>query len=166
MEKTYLTIAEAAEIAGVTPQAIYKRLKTTLKPYLLTVEGKKVLEKEAIELLLKKEVDEPLNPTSTLFNNGLNSDKTSGLFEETLKTLQDQLKIKDEQLKAKDFQLQELNDRLKEANELNKHNQMLLMQTMKQIPAPTEEETVEVEYEQEKEPDEEVRLPWYKRIFK
>ena len=39
----YLTIKEYAEIRGVSASAVYKRLSTSLQPYVETVEGKKVL---------------------------------------------------------------------------------------------------------------------------
>jgi predicted transcriptional regulator len=45
-----LTIADFAEKAGVTPQAIYKRLKTDLAPYLIEENGVKLLNTDALNL--------------------------------------------------------------------------------------------------------------------
>lgn len=47
----YVTVAEFAERAGVTPQAIYKRLKTDLEPYCKTENGTKLISLEGLELL-------------------------------------------------------------------------------------------------------------------
>lgn len=46
----YITIAEFAERAGVTPQAVYKRLKTDLEPFLKVENGVKLLNADALEL--------------------------------------------------------------------------------------------------------------------
>ena len=45
-----LTIAAFAEQVGVTPQAIYKRLKTDLAPFLVEENGAKLLKTEALNL--------------------------------------------------------------------------------------------------------------------
>lgn len=146
----WLTVNEVAEKAGITTQAVYKRLQTSWQDLSKVANGRKLVNSIVLQEFEPIQVDNQNNNEPTEKNETMN---------EILKTLRHQLEVKDKQIN-------ELNDRLKEANELNKHNQMLLMQSMKQIPAPTEEETVEVEYEQGKEPDEEVRLPWYKRIFR
>lgn len=53
--KEYLSIKEFAELAGVSQQAIYKQLNNKLKKYLKEVDGKKTLEKSALELFKKQE---------------------------------------------------------------------------------------------------------------
>lgn len=50
-----LTIAEFAEKVGVTPQAIYKRLKADLAPFLVIENGAKLLKVEALELYKDKQ---------------------------------------------------------------------------------------------------------------
>lgn len=55
MAKEYISIKEFAELAGVSQQAIYKQLNNKLKTYLKIVDGKKTLEKSALELFRKQE---------------------------------------------------------------------------------------------------------------
>lgn len=50
-----LTIAEFAERVGLTPQAIYKRIKTDLAPYLVEENGVKLLKVEGLELYKDKQ---------------------------------------------------------------------------------------------------------------
>jgi len=49
MNNELLTIKEFAEAAGVSKQAIYLQLESRLNPYLVQVENKKMLKKEALE---------------------------------------------------------------------------------------------------------------------
>ena len=51
----YLTISKFAEQAGVTPQAIYKRLQTDLATYLKVENGIKLLSEEALNLFAVKQ---------------------------------------------------------------------------------------------------------------
>ena len=51
MKKQYYTISEVAAIAGVTYQAIYKRLNSTLKDYVVTVDNRKCLRQEVLSVL-------------------------------------------------------------------------------------------------------------------
>ena len=46
----YLTISKFAEKAGLTPQAIYKRIKADLAPYAKEENGIKLVSEEALEL--------------------------------------------------------------------------------------------------------------------
>lgn len=50
MEKEYLTIAEFSQLAGISKQAIYKRLSADLLPYVKVIDGKKHVEKRALNL--------------------------------------------------------------------------------------------------------------------
>lgn len=79
----YITIAEFAEKAGVTPQAIYKRLKTDLEPYFKVENGVKLIEIAALELYnptkQSKREKELLDRVEELekLNDQLNKDKLS-----------------------------------------------------------------------------------------
>ena len=55
MEKEYLSIKDFSKLAGVSQQAIYKQLNNKLKTYLKVIDGKKMLDKSALELFEKKE---------------------------------------------------------------------------------------------------------------
>lgn len=52
----YITISKFAEKAGVTPQAIYKRLTTDLAPYLKVENGVKLLNEDGLELYTEKQL--------------------------------------------------------------------------------------------------------------
>lgn len=65
MGKEYLTVAEYAEIKGISKQAVYKQLNNKLNNYVETVEGKKCLKisvlKEDIQPNSTK-VEQPIQP--------------------------------------------------------------------------------------------------------
>lgn len=152
MEKDYFTIAEAAALAGVSTQAVYKRLTTSLQPYVATVEGRKVLKAEGLDVLLQPQVDNPVTNLHPPVDNPLQvQDSTLKLLEKTIDTLQEQLKVKDDQLKAKDDHIKALNDRLEQALTISSQGNFLMAQEkQRQIIEPAPEKS----------------LPWYKRIFK
>lgn len=59
----YLTIKEYAEMAGVTEQAIYKRIRNLnneLADYVVVMDGRKYIEPEAVELLKPTEYRQPM----------------------------------------------------------------------------------------------------------
>lgn len=53
--KDYLTVVEFAAAAGITKQAVYKRIKQDLAPYVKEQDGKKTISKEALKLFAKEE---------------------------------------------------------------------------------------------------------------
>lgn len=53
--KDYLTVVEFAAAAGITKQAVYKRIKQDLAPYVKENDGKKTISKEALKLFAKEE---------------------------------------------------------------------------------------------------------------
>ena len=55
MMKDYLTVVEFAAAAGITKQAVYKRIKQDLAPYVKEQDGKKTISKEALKLFAKEE---------------------------------------------------------------------------------------------------------------
>lgn len=73
-EKQYLTVAEYAELAGITTQAVYKKLKTQLKPYVVVVSRRKCIDisalkaQEAEEQTIKEQLfnqpNQPFQPTN------------------------------------------------------------------------------------------------------
>ena len=93
----YISVAEFANKAGVTCQAVYLRLNKDLKPYLkldgkrktVSVEGLKLFQKSSVE----QETEQPI-----------------------VEILKSQLEAKDRQLEEKDKQIAELLERLKESN--------------------------------------------------
>ena len=149
MDKEYLTIKEYAEIKGVSVQSVYKRLNGTLKPFLSTIKGRKMLSREALgenfkpfkplnsfnveseglnvsknDSSLRRDVGEPSASTHTEI------ERINKRNEELIDDLRAQLKEKDAQIKEmneKVISLFETNQRLMENNQqLQLHYQMLL----------------------------------------
>lgn len=116
MDKEYLSISEFAEAAGVTTQAIYKRLQTDLKDYATELKGRKVLKAEALRLFTDKEEKQP-----------------------NANELQQVVELLKEQLRAKDEQIQ----RLQNALELQQQLNAATLQTFKALPGTSEEEQTE-----------------------
>lgn len=58
MNNKYISIKEYAKIRGCSTSAVYKRLSTTLQPYVEVVEGQKMLKIEVLE-------KDCINPSST-----------------------------------------------------------------------------------------------------
>ena len=116
MNKEYLSISEFAEIAGVTTQAIYKRLQTDLKDYATELKGRKVLKAEALRLFTDKEEKQP-----------------------SANELQQVVELLKEQLRAKDEQIQ----RLQSALELQQQLNAATLQTFKALPGSSEKEQTE-----------------------
>jgi hypothetical protein len=94
----FLTIKQAADKMGVTPQYVYKELNNKFKPYLLIVKGKKCLNKSILEEYAK-EVEQPLSNNST----------TIEQQETLLNTLQTTIDMLTNQLTIKDNQIENLN---------------------------------------------------------
>jgi transcriptional regulator with XRE-family HTH domain len=111
-----LTIQEFADAAGVSKQAIYKRLNNQLKPFVQLVDGKKMLSNKALIEVYGVEVEQKINPT---LNN------QSQPFESLIAMLQKELEAKTEQLTAKDRQIEELQAALKREQELHTSAQRL-----------------------------------------
>ena len=99
MEDRLLTVKEYAKEAGVTEQAVYKRLRSQnseLKAFVVEQHGKKYIKPEALEVLpTKQSADQSESET----------------LREMVDLLKDQLKIKDEQINS----LQKQNEQLTEA---------------------------------------------------
>lgn len=128
MNKDYIGIAEFAEIAGVSVQSIYKRLKkkdNPLQPYYKEVEGKKLLRRSAllnvygiedpvVPLQRAIEEDQPIYEAAAEKKDQPASDPTAKKdpTERLLDLLEQQLKEKDLQLKEKDKQIQEKDEQI------------------------------------------------------
>lgn len=135
MNKDYIGIAEFAEIAGVSVQSIYKRLKkkdNPLQPYYKEVEGKKFLRRSAlltvygikdhkagiedpvVPLHFSTEREQPLHEAAAEKKEPPASEPTEKKdpTERLLDLLEQQLKEKDLQLKEKDKQIQEKDDQI------------------------------------------------------
>ena len=57
-EDQYLSVKEFAQAAGVSVQAVYKRLLKDLKPFVNEVDGRKVINKRALKEVYGKDQEE------------------------------------------------------------------------------------------------------------
>lgn len=128
-DKELLTIKEFAKSAGVSSQAVYQRLTKSLQPYVVELNGKKHLKREALALFDGAEAKAENNEVE---QDSINLDK------ELIKTLQATISILQGQLETKDEQIAELNARLKDALELNKGQVLLSVAERQQLPEVTE----------------------------
>lgn len=100
MDRQYITIKEFATRAGISTQAVYKKLHGNLQPYLKVVNGKKMLNIQALELFEKKE------------NN-------NSVEQQIVNLLQSELKQLNEELVAKNKQIESLTKALDQAQQLH-----------------------------------------------
>lgn len=128
-DKELLTIKEFAEAAGVSSQAVYQRLTKSLQPYVVELNRKKHLKREALSLF---------ESTEQKAENKAVEQESTNIDKELIKTLQATITILQGQLETKDKQIAELNDRLKDALELNKGQVLLSVAERQQLPEVTE----------------------------
>lgn len=57
-----LTVQEFADKAGISVQAVYKRLNNSLNPYIQLVEGRKMLKSSALKEIYGIQVEQPIQP--------------------------------------------------------------------------------------------------------
>ena len=121
----YISIKEFADEAGVSVQAVYKRLERDLKQFTEVKNGQKTISTEALKLF-------PFRPYATKGAKE-SQDKQSEFLSELLNQLTNQLKIKDEQLKEKDRQIRDLTNALLNEQHSSHQAHALHAGTIKQI---------------------------------
>lgn len=98
--KDYLTVLEFAAAAGITKQAVYKRIKQDLAPYVKEKDGKKTISKEALKLFAKEEPAEaaqgPTEATSLLLDRIEEQADTIKAQQQEIEYLRGMLKSADE----------------------------------------------------------------------
>ena len=101
-----ISVAAYAKQHGTSVQSVYKRLKTTLKPYVVEVDGKKML-KSCVLDLEDSTVDKP---------EGLIKDNGSTTVKQPEPDItRDLLRLLEEQLKAKDAEIERLHGEVESA---------------------------------------------------
>ena len=131
-EKQYITVAEYAEIKGISKQAVYKQLNNKLNNYVETVEGKKCLKISVLEESIQPystEVEQPIQPVSSEVEQPIQPVWEAQLKEKD-KTIDSLLR----QIEA----LQKQNDRL---TDLLQNSQMLLAVEKQQLISAQEAKT-------------------------
>lgn len=114
-----LSINEFAEAAGVSKQAIYKRLNNQLKPFVQLVDGKKMLSNKALSEVYGIEVEQKVNHELN------NQSQPIQPLETVILMLQKELDRKNEQIEAKDRQIAELQAALRREQDLHTSAQRL-----------------------------------------
>lgn len=133
VDQEYMSIKEFAERAGVSPQAIYKRLNQVgnqLNNYVKTVGNQRMLNMQALQDIYGIEVVNQNQPVEQPVVN------FSQPMQDQIRMLQDQLNIKDQQLREqaerdqkKDEQIRKLQAQLIE-QDLRHHEQIQTMQEL------------------------------------
>lgn len=95
-KEEYISIAEFAERAGISKQAVYQRLNKSLKKYVKVEKGKKCINIKALEDLYSKEVEQVFQGKSKGLEQGFNKDIQG--MEQLIDVLKEQLKVKDQQI--------------------------------------------------------------------
>ena len=121
-DQEYISIAEFAERAGVSKQAVYQRLNKSLKAYVKDVDGKKNINIRALEDLYGKEgcsrIEQDIQGEFKGVEQGIDQAKEDQLINKLVETLQEELKNKEQQINEKDIQIKELHNLLDQQQKL------------------------------------------------
>lgn len=152
MENEYISVKEFAEKAGISVQAVYKRLNNRLKQYVKVVDNQKMLDIRALQDIYGIKVKQPIQPKLTTSST---QNSTSDTLVDTLlmqiEILKNELDVKNEQIREKDNQLNEkdnqmaaLNARLEESLRLlDQQQQLQAMEKKIQVLENKQEDVVE-----------------------
>lgn len=136
-KKEYISIAEFAERAGVSKQAVYQRLNKSLKAYLKVIDGKKSIDTRALEDLYGKggcsSLEQVFQGKSQGVEQGNEEEKEGQLINKLIDILQEDLKSKDEQLNEKDRQIKELHNLLDQQQQLAAMDHKKIMELEDQL---------------------------------
>ena len=157
-EKQYLTVAEYAELEGITTQAVYKKLKTQLKPYVVVVSRRKCIdisalkahevEEQTIKEQLLNQPNQPFQPSNqpTFQPSNQPNQPFQPIWEK-------QLEEKDKQIESLLRQIESLQAQNSNLTELLRNSQVLLAAEKKllleQADGAPEKEEVEEEAKEE-----------------
>lgn len=109
----WLSVKDFAELAGVTQQAVYKRLPNIEQQFVKVESGKKLVSTEALGLFADNKNNQQGCATQPTKPTGLNDE----VMLELIKTLQAQLVEKDKQLEQAAAEKAALLERLKDAQQ-------------------------------------------------
>lgn len=152
MEKEYLTVKEFARARSCSTQYVYRLLQTKLQPYVVEVDGKKLISAKAFEVF--EETNATNQETNFATNFATNVERpSSSTIEEELKRINarnesiiDNLQ---EQIKAKDAELSKLNDKIISLFETNQrlmeNNQQLQLHYQMLLGEPKEKQYVDAD---------------------
>ena len=148
-QKEWYTIKEFAEVAGVSPQSVYKRLNGVLEPYLSIRNGKKYLNIKALSLY-----EEENNIDTKLNKNNQQSTENNQLIQ-----------LLKNELEAKNKQIDELHKLLEQSNAnlaQVQYRLQLIEESQNQESEDEESDEVAVNTDQSKP---EPKKKWWQRLF-
>lgn len=160
--KKHYTVAEFAKIKGISTTAVYKQFETTLKPFLMFVNGKKCVSAKYFEIYPLDDTNQVEHETNQEFET-----KTEGNSNKTIiDILSNQLTEKDKQIAllqqeiselrkeslSKDIFIQEQSSKLslllEQSQQLQASSQVLLLQEKRietELETPTEEDSTQTQ---------------------
>ena len=112
-QNEYLTVKEFAEQAKVSTQSVYKRMATSLQPYIVEVDNQKMLQKQALSDLYDIEVGNGCKPIQDEVTNDCkpcNEEKEQ--YEEQIRQLMDKVHELEVELIHKDALVKEKESRI------------------------------------------------------
>ena len=115
-EDQYLSVKEFAQAAGVSVQAVYKRLSNGLEPFVKEVEGRKVIAKRALKEVYGKDQE----------------DQEEKVDNDLINVLMNQINLLTNELNQKNSEINELHRLLE--------NEQKLRLVDKSVPEPEESE--------------------------
>ena len=138
-----LTVQQFAALIGKSPQSIYKRLNKVdnlvdnpIQPYVVVVEGQKMLKIQAISELYGIEVEQPIQPGCQP-----ESEKLSTPFNQVEQPIQppadekssDEIAFLREQIRRQDTMIESLNKELEKEREHNREKDRQLLDTLTKL---------------------------------
>lgn len=129
MNKKYITIKEFSKAAGISTQAVYKQVDNRLKPYLKMVDGKKMINVDALKLYKEEkpqEHEENSNSTSCA--------TSCSTIAQPQKVEQQIIDLLKDELDKKNKQIEKLQEQLDKAQTLiSQEQQLRLVEQQKYI---------------------------------
>lgn len=142
-----LTVQQFAALVGKSPQSIYKRLNKVdnpvdnqvvnpIQPYVVVVDGQKMLKVQAISELYGIEVEQPIQPGCQPEN-----EKLSTPFNQVEQPIQppadekssDEVAFLREQIRRQDTMIESLNKELEKEREHNREKDRQLLETLSKL---------------------------------
>lgn len=142
-----LTVQQFAALVGKSPQSIYKRLNKVdnlvdnqvvnpIQPYVVVVDGQKMLKTQALSELYGIEVEQPIQPGCQL-----ESEKLSTPFNQVKQPIQlpadekssDEIAFLREQIRRQDTMIESLNKELEKEREHNREKDRQLLDTLSKL---------------------------------
>ena len=142
-----LTVQQFAALVGKSPQSIYKRLNKVdnpvdnqvvnpIQPYVVVVDGQKMLKIQAISELYGMEVEQPIQPGCQP-----ESEKLSTPFNQVEQPIQppadekssDEIAFLREQIRRQDTMIESLNKELEKEREHNREKDRQLLDTLSKL---------------------------------